>query len=269
MGAWHYDNTVQVRARGSGQFDSDGSVALPRHLRQAHAAVTVERMIAWTEVARATVPGQTLPLVLARHDDEFVIRVGAKALMSSRAHASEEALATGACERLAVAAGARVLVGGLGMGFTLAAALSALPANAKVVVCELVASIVDWNRGPLAQLAGRPLEDPRVTVQIGDLANALRESEHAFDAILLDVDNGPDALTQPANAWLYGAPGLRAAARALRPGGVLAVWSVAPDAAFSQRLAGAGFAVEEVPVRAHAGRGSRHVLWFARPAASG
>jgi spermidine synthase len=226
-------------------------------------------MIPWTELGRATVPGHDKALVLARRDDEFVIRVGPTPLMSSRMHDSEDTLAAGACARLAPAARTRVLVGGLGMGFTLAAALRALPANAEVVVAELVPAIVAWNRGPLAALAGRPLEDARVRVHVGDVAELLRASDAAFDAVLLDVDNGPDGLTRDSNDRLYSHAGLRVAARALRPGGVLAVWSVAPDREFAQRLADTGFTVEQVPVRAHAGKGTRHVLWFARRPARG
>jgi spermidine synthase len=221
-------------------------------------------MIPWTELDRAAVPGEARPLVLARRGEEFVIRVGHTPLMSSRMHDSEDALATQACERLASTEDARVLVGGLGMGFTLAAALTALPASARVEVAELVPAIVEWNRGPLAALAGRPLEDARVTVRVSDVAEVLAASDAAYDAILLDVDNGPAGLTRSSNDRLYSEAGLRAAARALRPGGVLAVWSVAPDERFAHRLADAGFAVEQVPVRAHAGKGARHVLWFAR-----
>jgi spermidine synthase len=220
-------------------------------------------MIPWTELARANVPGQAKPLVLARRDDEFVIRVGHTPLMSSRMHASEDALATQACGRLESRATPCVLVGGLGMGFTLAAALRALPGAAQVVVAELVPAIVDWNRGPLAALAGRPLEDGRVKVSVGDVADLLRDSNAAFDAMLLDVDNGPDGLTRAANDRLYSSAGLRVAARALRPGGVLAVWSVAPDPAFSRRLHECGFNVAEQFVRARGTKGSRHVLWLA------
>jgi spermidine synthase len=221
-------------------------------------------MIPWTELARATVPEVDAPLVLARRDGEFVIRIGHVPLMSSRMHDSEDALAAGACGRLVSREGARVLVGGLGMGFTLASALRALPGSAEVVVAELVPEIVDWNRGPLADLAERPLDDPRVQVRIGDVGDLLRAARATFDAVLLDVDNGPDGLTRASNDRLYSAAGLRDAARALRPSGVLAVWSVAPDEAFTRRLVTAGFLVEVAPVRAHAGRGSRHVLWFAR-----
>ncbi len=220
-------------------------------------------MIPWTELGRATVPDDETPLVLVRRDEEYVIRVGHTPLMSSRMHDSEDALAAGACERLASLENARVLVGGLGMGFTLGAALRALPASAQVVVAELVPEIVDWNRGPLADLADCPLDDPRVLVHIGDVGDLLRAASATFDAVLLDVDNGPDGLTRAANNRLYSAAGLRDAARALRPAGVLAVWSVAPDEAFTQRLEATGFSVEVTPVRAHAGKGSRHVLWFA------
>ena len=221
-------------------------------------------MIPWQELHRANVPGAEMPLVLAQRGDEFVIRVGAVALMSSRAHGSEEVLAERACAEVARRADVRVLVGGLGMGFTLAAALAALPAHAKVVVVELVPAIVEWNRGPLASLAGRPLDDARVTVRLGDVSAAVNDANSTFDAVLLDVDNGPNGLTRASNEKLYSSQGLRAAWRALRPGGVLAVWSVAPDDSFTRRLAETGFAVEQVPVRARAGKGTRHVLWFAR-----
>ncbi len=220
-------------------------------------------MIPWREIARAAVPGEEAPLVLAQRDREFVIRVGARALMSSAAHGSEEALAERALAALAATAGARVLVGGLGMGYTLAAALRRLPPAASVVVCELVPELVGWNRGPLADLAGRPLEDRRVEVREGDVAEAIRGSDAAFDAILLDVDNGPNGLTRASNDRLYSGPGLRAARRALRPGGVLGVWSVAPDRGFARRLGEAGFRVAEETVRARRDRGGRHTLWIA------
>lgn len=223
-------------------------------------------MIPWKELHRATLPGADLPLVLAQRGDEFVIRLGAIALMSSRAHGSEEVLAERACKEIAGRAEVRVLIGGLGMGFTLAAALAALPASAKVVVVELVPAIVEWNRGPLAELAGRPLDDARVRVRQGDVAAAMHDANSTFDAVLLDVDNGPEGLTRAENERLYSVQGVRAAWRALRPGGVLAVWSVAPDVEFTRRLVATGFAVEQIPVRARAGKGARHVLWFARRA---
>ena len=221
-------------------------------------------MLPWTELGRTDIPGSDQPMILAQRGDEYIIRVGATPLMSSRMHDSEEALAQGACQRIQSREGARIVVGGLGMGFTLAAALRALPPTAEVLVAELMPAIVQWNRGPLAELAGRPLADKRVTVAVGDIAPMIHGANKMVDAILLDVDNGPSALTRPTNARLYGADGLKATLRSLRPHGVLAVWSVAPDDAFTQRLNTAGFITEVTTVRAHAGKGSRHVLWFAR-----
>lgn len=220
-------------------------------------------MIPWRRLDGATLAGEARELVLYQRDTEFVIRVGPHALMSSAAHGSEEALAEAACARVHGRPGARVLVGGLGMGFTLAAALRGLPADARVEVAELAPAVVEWNRGPLAHLAGRPLEDPRVTVHEGDVADRIRAARAAWDAILLDVDNGPDALTVAANDRLYSGAGLGAAFAALRAGGVLGVWSVQPDDAFTGRLARAGFAVEERRARARRGKGGRHTLWLA------
>ena len=210
------------------------------------------------------VPGEDATLVLAQRGDEYVIRLGAVTLMSSRAHGSEEALAERTCEHIASRPNARVLIGGLGMGFTLAAALRALPRSARVVVAELVPAIVEWNRGPLAGLSGRPLDDARVNVYEGDVADVLRESDAAFDAILLDVDNGPDGLTRSRNRHLYEAVGLGAAFRALRNDGVLGVWSVAPDAAFTRRLLAQGFETKAHVARARHTKGGRHTLWLAR-----
>lgn len=220
-------------------------------------------MIPWQELGRADVPGQPEPLVLWRRGSEFVIRVGAVALMSSGAHGSEEILAERAGEAVADRDGARVLVGGLGMGYTLAAALHAFGADAQLVVAEIVPAVIEWNRGPLADLAGRPLDDPRVRVHAGDVAGAIGAGADAFDAILLDVDNGPDGFTREGNDALYSPAGLRAARRALRARGVLGVWSVAPNAAFTRRLADAGFDVAEHVVRARRDRGGRHTLWLA------
>ncbi len=221
-------------------------------------------MIPWRELDRATVPGEPAPLVLLQHGAEFVIRIGPRALMSSTAHGSEAALAERGCERIAGSAGARVLVGGLGMGFTLAAALRCLAPTARIVVAELIPAVVEWNRGPLAELAGRPLEDRRVVVHSGDVADVIRVNPRAFDAILLDVDNGPNALTRASNDGLYSTAGLLAAFQALRPGGVLGVWSVAPDAGFTRRVIAAGFDMEEQVVRARVTKGGRHTLWLAQ-----
>ena len=219
-------------------------------------------MIPWETLGRAQAPDGA-KLVLCRRGDEFVIRVGGRDLMSSRMHGSEEELARRACAGLG--AGARVLVGGLGLGYTLRAALDALPAGASVTVCELVPAVVEWNRGPLAPLAGQPLEDPRVTVEVVDVGAVIRRPGKRWDAILLDVDNGPVALTRRANHVLYGATGLSVAKAALRLGGVLAIWSASPDDAFVARLHRAGFevTVDTVPARGRAG-GSRHTLFFGR-----
>ena len=225
-------------------------------------------MIPWREVGRATVAGEDAPLVLLQHDREFVIRIGPHALMGSAAHGSEEVLAEIALAPLAARGSARVLIGGLGMGFTLAAALRQLPPGATVIVSELFTAVVGWNRGPLAHLAGRPLEDPRVTVREGDVAVAIREQTAVFDAILLDVDNGPSSLISTVNARLYSAAGLACAMRALRPGGVLAVWSAAEDTVFAKRLARAGFATRIERPRTRPGGGARHVVWLARKRAS-
>ena len=203
-------------------------------------------------------------LRLLQRDTEFSIKVGNYELMNSRAHGSEEALAELACARIATRSDARVLIGGLGMGFTLAAALRALPADSEIVVAELIPAVVRWNRGALAHLAGSPLDDARVQVREVDIAHILREAPGAYDVILLDVDNGPDGLTRKDNDWLYGLAGLSAAHDALRGGGVLAVWSAADDPAFARRLVKIGFAVEERRVRARGARGgSRHMIWIA------
>ena len=182
-------------------------------------------------------------------------------LMNSRQFGSEEALAELTCAGLKP--DARVLIGGLGMGFTLRKALALLPAAAEIVVAELVFEVIGWARGPLAVLHGDSLDDPRVTVRQGDVADAVREGE--WDAVLLDVDNGPDGLVRASNNRLYHAAGLATARAALRPGGVLAIWSAAPDTRFTGRLRQAGFAVEEVAVRARGTKGPRHVIWLARP----
>lgn len=212
----------------------------------------------------AEVPGGE-ELRLYRRGDEYIIAIGGNELMSSRVSGSEEALAVMSCERLRSAEQAHLLIGGYGMGFTLRAALAVLGPNAKVTVAELVPAIIDWARGPMAALAAACLDDPRVALVVGDVGAAIAEGRGRYDAILLDVDNGPDGLTRAANDGLYSPAGLAAAKAALRPGGILAIWSAAPDARFARRLAAAGFEVDEVQVRARAGgKGARHVIWFAR-----
>jgi len=184
--------------------------------------------------------------------------------MSSRLRGSEEALATLSYARLDRRSRPHMLVGGLGMGFTLRAALEVVPADAQITVGELVPKLVEWARGPLAHLFGDSLDDPRVSIEVRDVYELIAGSRSAYDAILLDVDNGPDGLIHLANDRLYGKDGLRAAHAALRPGGVLAIWSAYPDKAFTDRLARAGFRVDEVKIRATGGRkGAHHVIWLA------
>ncbi len=216
-------------------------------------------------LATAIIPDTRSKLMLYRHQDKFSIVVpGRGELMNSRVHGSEKALAELACQRLKSAASPRLLVGGLGMGFTLAAALDAVGPGAEVVVAELVPEVVEWNRELTGEPAGHPLADPRSTVYIGDVAGILKDCGSGFDAIMMDVDNGPSAMIRRENDWLYSAEGLAVTRRALRPGGVLAVWSAAPDPLFQSRLRRSGFKVEEHIVRPHrAGKGARHYIWLA------
>lgn len=221
-------------------------------------------MIRWVLIDTTTVPDDGGELRLMQRGTEFSIMSGAIELMNSRLSGSEEALATLVCERLADRPRAHVLIGGYGMGFTLRAALQALGPRAKVTVGELVPAVVAWARGPMAHLSGESLDDPRLTIREGDVAALIGSAQAEYDAILLDVDNGPEGLSRAANDRLYDLTGLAAARRALRPGGILAVWSSAPDEAFTRRLRRAGYAVEEVKVRATGGkRGARHVIWLA------
>ena len=213
----------------------------------------------------AQIPGDSGELGLYQHGEDFIIKVmGGQDLMSTRTHGSADALAEIACTEIAGRGRPRVLIGGLGMGFTLASALRHLAPDAEVVVAELVPGVVEWNRGPLGAHAGDPLLDERVTVHEVDVAVLLKAEASAFDAILLDVDNGPEGLTRGGNDWLYSRAGLNASYRALRPRGLLAVWSAGSDRAFTKCLGQAGFKVDEIPVRAHRGKGARHLIWVAR-----
>jgi spermidine synthase len=222
-------------------------------------------MIPWEFLESTQVPGNGGEICLYRRGAEFSIRVGNRELMNSRVHGSEEALAELAYARVAGRPRPRILIGGLGMGFTLAATLRRLRPEGRVVVAELVPAVVAWNRGPLAALAGHPLQDARVAVREVDVAQILRETRQAYDAILLDVDNGPEGLARRENDWLYARPGLEAAHAALRPAGVLAVWSAAPNQVFAQRLRRVGFTVDEIQVPARrSGKGRRHTIWLAR-----
>lgn len=195
-------------------------------------------------------------LTLLKHADEYVIMAAGQVLMSSRTHDSEESLAVLGCARAQALASPCVLVGGLGMGFTLRAALDILPAAATVVLAELVPAVVNWNRGPLGALANHPLHDPRVRIEEGDVGRCLRASTDRFDAVLLDVDNGPAALTSSSNHALYSARGIAALRRSLRPGGVLAVWSARADRAFEARLHAGGFDLRRSLVRNRAHKGA-------------
>ncbi|MET1112717.1 MAG: hypothetical protein ABWX67_14450 [Allosphingosinicella sp.] len=221
-------------------------------------------MIPRVLIDSAVVPGGGGELRLVRRGDDFWIMLGANALMSTRLRGSEEALATLACERMAKRKRPALLIGGLGMGFTLRAALGALDREATVEVSELVPAIVKWARGPMAHVHGGSLDDPRVRIVEEDVVGLIAAARGAYDSILLDVDNGPDALSRESNDRLYDLAGLRRARAALRPGGVLAIWSAAADRQFSRRLRDSGFAVEEITVRAHAGRsGAKHMIWLA------
>ena len=216
----------------------------------------------WVLVETAAIPGGG-ELHLFQHVRDFAIRVGRDELMNSMSHGSEDALARLAFARLGARTRRQILIGGLGMGFTTAAALRDAGPDDQLTVAELMPAVVAWNRGPLAHLAGHPLADARVQVHTGDVAGLLRAPAAAYDLILLDVDNGPQALTTSANHWLYGSAGLAKAFAAVRGGGVLAVWSAGPDAAFTRRLRQAGFQVEIAEARAHGTRGPRFVIWLA------
>lgn len=210
----------------------------------------------------AIVPGGNEELRLFKRGGDFMIVLDRNELMSSRMSGSEEALAVMTVERL-VSASSHLLIGGYGMGFTLRAAQGVLRDDAKITVAELVPQIIDWAKGPMAELADGCLDDPRVNVVIDDVAAVIGRARSEYDAILLDVDNGPDGLTRDINDRLYSERGLAAARTALRPGGVLAIWSAAPDARFARRLGDSGFKVQEVAVRARSnGKGPRHVIWF-------
>ncbi len=220
-------------------------------------------MIPWSVLDTAQVPGGG-ELRLKQRGAEFSIMLGQDELMNSRLSGSEEALATIACRKIRRRKTPRILIGGLGMGFTLRAALAALEPDARIVVAELVPAVVAWARGPMAEVFGRSLTDPRVSVREADVGDVIRSGAAAFDAILLDVDNGPEGLTRKTNDALYDLKGLSIARIALRPGGVLAVWSSGPNPKFTWRLRKAGFAVEEVRARANGPRGgARHVIWIA------
>jgi spermidine synthase len=223
-------------------------------------------LLPWIHIDTAAIPGGGA-LRLKRRGSEFSIMLGDNELMNSRLSGSEEALATLSAAKIGRNVAPKMLIGGLGMGFTLRAALKTLPPLARVEVAELVPAVIAWARGPIAEVFAGSLEDSRVKIREGDVGQMIRSESAAYDAILLDVDNGPDGLTRKANDGLYDGPGLAAAFKALKPGGVLAVWSSGPDEDFSKRLRKAGFAVEELRVRAGRSKGARHMIWLGvRPA---
>ena len=224
-------------------------------------------MIPWKLLGTAQTPGNGEELRLYQRDNEFSIKAGRHELMNSRIYGSEDALARLACQKISARPQARVLIGGLGMGYTVRTALDELGAKAQVIVAELVPAVVQWNREFLAELAGSPIDDQRVKVHEVDVAQMIKTPNGGYDAIMLDVDNGPEGLTLKQNDWLYSLKGLSTAFEALRPNGVLAVWSAGPDMAFVKRLRRCGFKVDEVKVRARGGGkgrgGAHHIVWTA------
>ena len=221
-------------------------------------------MIPWKLLDTAAVPGSSSQLYLYQRDHEFSIRVGHIELMNSRVYTSEDGFSQLGCERVRDRPGLRVLIGGLGMGYSLRSALNKLRPDARVVVSELVPQVAVWNREWLGHLAGHPLRDPRVTLKVMDVGELLRASKAEFDLIMLDVDNGPEGLTRKTNDWIYGRDGLLAARAALSPRGVVGYWSSSPDRGFVRRLKQVGFDVEEISIRSGAGgKGLRHPVWFA------
>jgi spermidine synthase len=228
-------------------------------------------MIPWLQIDTTRVPGAEVELRLMRRGAEFSMMLGPNELMNSRLSGSEEALATLACRRIEAVRRPHLLIGGLGMGFTLRAALAVLGSEARIMVAELVPAVIAWARGPMAEVFGDSLDDPRASIRQADVVDVIRSHPSAFDAILLDVDNGPEGLIRKANDALYSLRGLKIILRALRPGGVLAVWSSGPNPSFTKRLGAAGFDVNEVGVRATTKRsGAHHVIWFAiKPGVAG
>lgn len=218
----------------------------------------------WEELDRVQIPDENDELILRKRDTEFSIRTSTTELMNSRLHGSEEALAKLACRRIQHQDHTNILIGGLGMGYTLSAALENSNSDSKITVAELIPAVIEWNREYLGHLAEFPLNDPRVTVQRQDVMKIIRTGKTTWDAILLDVDNGPDGLTREANDQLYGIAGLRSSFSALTPGGILAVWSYAPDEQFTRRLKKCNFKTEVLTVRArNSGRGRKHTIWLA------
>ena len=220
----------------------------------------------WITIESTTIPGSDTELTLSQCKDDFAIRISGVPgdLMNSRRHHSEDALAEFACTRLSTIENAQILIGGLGMGYTLAAVLKTVGVSAEVLVAELVPAVVEWNRGVLGRCAGRPLEDGRARVHVGDVADLLKQRADKFDAILLDVDNGPEPMTHSDNEWLYSLAGLKRIYKKLRPKGIVVIWSAKANEAFTRRLKKIGFNVQLRTVRARPGKGSRHTIFVAQ-----
>lgn len=218
------------------------------------------------KLATAIIPNNGGELVLLQSEDEFTIKLSGSrgVLMNSRVYNSEQELAKLGCAHIKNKESADVLVGGLGMGYTLATALECVTASSRVTVAELIPEVVEWNRGPLGECSGKPLEDERSHVRLGDIAELIKQQKPDFDAILLDVDNGPEGITNNNNNWLYSSAGLSALYNSLRSKGMLAVWSAAPDSMFIIQLKKAGFKVTDKMVRARPGKGSRHIIFLAK-----
>ncbi len=222
-------------------------------------------MIPWETIDRSKIPGQEDEITLLKRDMEFSIRTAGTELMNSRMHASEDALAELTLRRLKIKTGLKLLIGGLGMGYTLSATLKTLQKDSSVTVSELIPAVVRWNREYLGHLAGDPLDDNRVSMEEQDVIETIESKKSTWDAILLDVDNGPDGLTRKTNDRIYGISGLKASFSALRPGGILSIWSSGSDEGFTRRLKQCGFQTETVTVRARKpGKGSRHTIWLAQ-----
>lgn len=223
-------------------------------------------MIPWIHLGSAEIPNGGGTLKFSRRGDEFSIRLSGirGELMNSRVYNSEKVLSELGCAHLSSSKNASVLVGGLGMGYTLAAALKSVTNSATVTVAELIPEVVTWNQGPLGECAGKPLEDARTKVHVGDVKTLLTAQKNAFDAILLDVDNGPEGLTHENNNWIYSIVGLENIYKTLKPKGMLAIWSAGPDHLFTARLKKVGYKVDTKMVRARPGKGSRHTIFLAK-----
>jgi spermidine synthase len=223
-------------------------------------------MIPWIHLGSAQIPNNGGELKFSQRGKEFSIRLSGirGELMNSRVYNSEQVLSQLGCAHLSAQDNAQVLVGGLGMGYTLAAALKAVNSTSQVTVAELIPEVITWNQGPLGNCAGNPLQDSRTIVHLGDVADLLKTKQPTFDAILLDVDNGPEGLTHADNNWIYSVEGLADIYKTLKPQGMLAIWSAGDDYFFTVRLKKAGFKVETRTVRARPGKGSRHTIFLAQ-----